>query len=97
MLYYHSKASEGTNRVTVGGDYCEEGLCLVASRTSNKDNFCRKKGRELVERRFKVRRHCITIPVEERNGKTFLDIASKLAALISKDIKFKENIASYKL
>lgn len=97
MLYYHSKASEGTNRVTVGGDYCEEGLCLVASRTSTKDNFSKARGRELVNRRFKVRRHCITIPVEERNGKTFVNIASKLADLVSKDIKFKENITNYKL
>jgi len=97
MLYYHSKVSEGTNRVTVGGDFCDEGLCLVASRTSNKDNFCKKTGRELVDRRFKVKRHCITVPVEQRNGKTFLEFASKLASLISQDIKFKENIVNYKL
>lgn len=94
MLYYHSK---GRNRVTIGGDYCEEGLCLVASRTSDKDNFAKAQGRKLVDRRFNVKRHCITIPVAERTTKSFVDIASKLARYISKDAKFKENIANYQL
>ena len=94
MLYYHSK---GKNRVTIGGDYCEQGLCLVASRTSDKDNFIKAKGRQLVNGRFEKKRHCITIPVGERNTKTFVDIASKLAFYISNDVKFKENINSYQL
>lgn len=94
MLYYHSKE---TNRVTVGGDYCDDGLCLVASRTGDKDNFVKSIGRQIVERRFAKKRHCITIPVEERNTKTFVNIASKLASYVSKDTKFKENISNYQL
>lgn len=95
MLYYHSK--EGKNRVTIGGDYCDDGLCLVASRTSDKDNFIKAEGRKLVDRRFNVKRHCVTIPVNERNTKSFVEIASKLAFYISRDTKFKENITNYQL
>jgi hypothetical protein len=98
MLYYHTKAGEVNNRVTIGGNFCEDGtLCLVAARTSTKDNFEKKTGRELVDRRFKVKRHCISIPIEEQTTKSFVEIAKKLARLIADDIKFKENIANYRL
>lgn len=88
MLYFHSKHTR--NRVTVCGDFCEDGLCLTAARCSDKDNFCRKEGRIRAEGRFNKKRTCITVPVEEANLKTFVDLASKFADFVSVNIKFKD-------
>lgn len=94
MLVFHSKTD---NRVTIVGEYCDEGLCLTAARCSDKDNFCRKIGRELATRRFNVKRHCITVNVGDRTIKGFVDVAKKVAEFVSKDIKFKQNLGSYDL
>lgn len=94
MLVFHSKTG---NRVTVVGEYCDEGLCLTAARCSDKDNFCRKIGRELATRRFNIKRHCITVNVSSKTIKDFVDIARKAAEFISKDTHFKQNLKSYDL
>lgn len=88
MLFYHSKHE--TNRVTVGGEFCEEGICLTAARCSDKDTFCRKTGRLITEGRFNKKRTCITIPVEEKNYTTFVTLAGKFANFVSENLKFKD-------
>jgi len=93
LLIFHSKTN---NRVTVVGEYCDEGLCLTAARCSSKDNFCRKTGRDIANRRFNIKRHCITIPVKNRNIKSFVEIAANLSAIISNDPSFKKNMEYYK-
>ena len=88
MLFFHSKHE--SNRVTIAGEFCEEGLCLTAARCSDNDNFCRKTGREITERRFNIKRTCITLPIEDKSYKTFVSIARSFADLVSENIKFKK-------
>jgi len=90
MLTYHSKHSK--NRVTIVGEFCNEGLCMTAARQGDDDVFTKKQGREIAERRFKIKRHAIVVPVEgDRTPKKFIEIATDLAEKIHLDASFKKH------
>ena len=93
MLIFHSKHPK--NRVTIVGEYCEDGLCLTAARCSDKDNFCRKTGREKAVSRFSVKRHCLNLSTDDKTIKTFVEVAKQLADFVSSNIKFKQELNTF--
>lgn len=56
LTYYSqplkAKNNEREVRVTFVGDFIDGYLCIAASRCTNKDNFSKKKGKELAKIRF---------------------------------------------
>ena len=90
MLIYHSRHPK--NRVTIVGEYNAGKLCMTAARCSDKDNFCRKVGRDKASARLKLHRNCYSTSVEESTIKNFVEQASKLANFISENVNFKKYI-----
>jgi hypothetical protein len=86
---FHAKT---TPRVTIVGGITEDNkLLLAASRTSKKDSFCKKTGRELANKRFEERKFISVIPITEpyvdkldEPGKIFIKYANMIAERISK-------------
>ena len=93
MLIFHSKHSK--NRVTVVGEYCENGLCLTAARCSDKDNFSRKIGVAKAISRFNVKRHCLNFSTNDKTIKNFVEVAKQLADFVSSNIKFKQELNTF--
>jgi len=94
MLVFHSKPNS-QSRVTIVGEYNDEGLSVTAARCGKRDNFSKKIGRAIASGRFNKNHFCLQIPTEERTVANFLNIANNLADQIAQDTKFKEHITSY--
>jgi hypothetical protein len=70
------------NRVTIVGEHKDGKLKLAASRCSNKDNFSRKVGRELAEKRLQEGKIIAEIPMLACNSKLFVQFAISMADVV---------------
>ena len=91
MFRFYSKADE-TNRVSIVGECTDGVLKVAAARCSSKDNFVRKKGRELAEKRLQSNELCFEIPADKCDVRTFIVIAKGLCQQIKNS---PQNLKSY--
>lgn len=78
-MYRFYSSAENKNRVSVVAEYSEGILKVAVSRCSNKDHFCRKKGRYIAEGRLQKGKTYLTKEMETCDVKTFVDIARNIA------------------
>lgn len=76
MFVFHSKHSR--NRVTVVGEQKDGRFVFAAARTSDKDNFSRKRGIKIASGRIE-KGHYISSTTEGVDIKTFINAASAIA------------------
>lgn len=84
MYRFYSKADETKNRVSIVGECVNGTLKIAAARCSSKDNFVRKKGRELAEQRLANNQIYFQCKTESCDIKQFLYLAKSIAKEIEK-------------
>ena len=83
MFRFYSKADETKNRVSVVGECTDGTLKIAVSRCSSKDNFVRKKGRELAETRLKTGNVYFQVQANTCDVREFLYLAKSIAKEVS--------------
>lgn len=86
MYHFYSKPSKkGSNeRVSVVGKHDNGMLQIAAARCSAKDQFSRKTGRAIAEKRLEENKTYITIPVETCDISLFLIVAQGVSQNVLK-------------
>lgn len=83
MFRFYSKGSKA--RVTVVGDIQDGVLKIAASRCSDTDAFCKRKGVEIASRRLSKGKTVFEQPVAEEFGaKDFVHIASTISQVVER-------------
>lgn len=85
MKFHYYTAPTDKNRVSVAGEFNEGVLKIAVARTSNRDSFCREKGRTIAEGRLAKGRTYKSIAMEVCEGKDFL----KVVAPIAEEVRIK--------
>ena len=75
MFIFHSKPNQARERVTVVGKQEGNQLKIATARCSKTDQFSRKIGRELAQKRIDNEQLYISIPVEKSDISLFLLVA----------------------
>ena len=75
------------NRVTIVGTYENGVLKMAASRCSTSDNFCKKTGRGIAEKRLADNKLVATFPLKECNSKIFRHLATSVSYLVEEDAR----------
>ena len=89
MYHFYSKPStKGSNeRVSVVGQHNNGMLQIAAARCSAKDQFSRKTGRAIAEKRLEENKTYIQIPVEKCDISLFLIVAQGVSQNVLKTKK----------
>jgi hypothetical protein len=83
MFTYNSPfINQNKPRVTVVGEISENFLKIAVARCSSKDNFTRKKGKELAINRFNEGKYYMVIKLEKATTRKFVSVARMVAANI---------------
>lgn len=91
---YHSKPKTKNARepcVTVIGKIQEGNLLIGVARCSSNDNFCKKYGRQLAEKRLLDGQPHTILPMESCSVKTFLFIAKAIVSEVKETKRVKGN------
>lgn len=83
IFRFHSKPNELPNRVTVVGRVVNENLEIAVSRCSSKDNFSRKKGNFIAEKRLEEGKLFCNFPMKDCTVKQFVLIAKGVSSEVS--------------
>lgn len=92
---YHSKHGFGT-RITIVGKQLEDKLVLAAARCCSKDNFSRKKGREIAFKRLDSGEYIKQFNIKDANSYTFVFMAENLAYNLLSLQSFIDSSAKFK-
>ena len=79
MRFHYYTAPTDKNRVSVAGEFNDGILRIAVARTSNRDAFCREKGRTIAEGRLVKGRTYKSIPMEVCEGRDFLKVVAPIA------------------
>lgn len=83
--FYSKPIKKGSNeRVSVVGQHNDGMLQIAAARCSAKDQFSRKTGRAIAEKRLEEKKTYITIPVEKCDISLFLLVAQGVSQNVLK-------------
>ena len=80
---FYSNPENSTVRVSLAGTHENGVLKIAAARCSNRDNFQRKKGRQIAEGRLHKDKVCYQEQRETCTGHDFVEVARSLAAEIT--------------
>ena len=78
------------NRVSIAAKFVDNKLSMSASRCSDTDNFCKKTGRSLAEKRLNEGRYIAIFPMKSCDIKTFRTWAEIVANNVSNNPKTLE-------
>lgn len=79
MYYYHSKPEEGTNRITVAGQWNNGILDLAIAKCSKRDQFKKEMGRTISQSRLFKGKIYKSVLVDQFTGKVFVEAARAVA------------------
>ena len=83
IFRFHSKEGELSNRVTVVGAIINDQLQIAVSRCGDRDNFSRKKGNFIAEKRLEEGKTYCTFSMKDCSTKQFVLIAKGVALEVS--------------
>lgn len=90
MFRFYSKPSNSKVRVAVVGKEINNELCIAVARCSQKDQFCKKTGRELAEKRLENQEIFHKVALPECSAYNFLLIAQGVVSEVIKTKKIKK-------
>ena len=84
MFRFYTKPGETKNRVSIVGEHSEGMLKIAVARCSEKDQFFKKKGRAIAEKRLSENKLFKSFSMNNCDLKTFVYIAKAVAAEVEK-------------